>query len=308
MTKRVNWVIAALLLLIGAPYYWFLIDNRPGDVAAKPVTIAQLHQLADAMPGPHPTSVEVELIGGRKVPSTVLVAGTGLIEQPIAIMAFRLPVAGGKPIVIDSGITQSEGEEMGLQSWQPQRQAAVERAMDEAGLILFTHEHPDHIGGMTAWIGKTGGFTGEAAAKIRLNRPQAEESARRLRIRHIDAGLNTTDAPFAVAPGVVAIPAPSHTPGSQMFFVRLANGREYLFAGDIATMAASWEQLRARSRLAGTILAPEDRRAVYAWLKTIRALKAADPSLIVVPGHDAGPVLDRASGIRDGFDLSQIKA
>ena len=58
-------------------------------------------------------------------------------------------------------------------------------------------------------------------------------------------------APQAVAPGVVVIPAPSHTLGSQMVFVKLADGREFLFAGDIATMASSWRELRARSRLIG---------------------------------------------------------
>jgi len=71
-----------------------------------------------------------------------------------------------------------------------------------------------------------------------------------------------------------------------MIYVRLADGREVLFAGDIATMAASWQELRARSRLIGDYLAPEDRREVYAWLRTIRALKAEAPGLLIVPGHD----------------------
>lgn len=71
-----------------------------------------------------------------------------------------------------------------------------------------------------------------------------------------------------------------------MIYVRLADGREVLFAGDIATMAASWQELRARSRLIGDYLAPEDRREVYAWLRTIRALKAEAPNLLIVPGHD----------------------
>ena len=71
-----------------------------------------------------------------------------------------------------------------------------------------------------------------------------------------------------------------------MVFVRLADGREFLFAGDIATMARSWQELRARSRLIGDYFAPEDRAEIYAWLKTIRALKAQSPGLVILPGHD----------------------
>ncbi len=92
--------------------------------------------------------------------------------------------------------------------------------------------------------------------------------------------------PQAVAPGVVVIPAPSHTPGSQMIYARLANGREYLFAGDIATFAQSWLQLRARSHLIGDYLAPENRAEVFAWLKTIRALKTSAPAMTVLAGHE----------------------
>jgi hypothetical protein len=88
-----------------------------------------------------------------------------------------------------------------------------------------------------------------------------------------------------------------------MIFVRLANGREYLFAGDIATMDASWRELRARSRLVGDWLAPEQRGEVYAWLKTIRALKAQAPGMVVVPGHDFEAVIDpmAKNGIVRGF-------
>ena len=112
-------------------------------------------------------------------------------------------------------------------------------------------------------------------------------------------------APIAIAPGVVVIPAPSHTPGSQMVFVRLAGGREYLFAGDIATMAQSWRELRARSRLIGDWLAPENRGEVFAWLRTIRALKAEAPRLEVVAGHDYEWIDHREGhrGIREGFGL-----
>lgn len=304
MTRRLNWIIAIVLLLIALPYYWLLLDNRPGDARAKPVSIAQLRQLAGSLPGPRPSGVEMELVAWRRLPGNLLAAGSGLKRRLIGIMAFRLPVPGGKPIVIDSGITRADAEAMGLEAWLSERQAKVDQAMDQAGLILITHEHPDHLGGLIAWAG------GETFGRAALNGPQKIEAGKQLHVAVTGAETKVTGQPYAIAPGVVVIPAPSHTPGSQMYFVRLAGGREYLFTGDIATMDASWRELRARSQLAGSIIAPEDRREVYAWLKTIRALAATDPGLVVVPGHDSDAILavHRPSGINSGFVLSQIKA
>jgi glyoxylase-like metal-dependent hydrolase (beta-lactamase superfamily II) len=107
----------------------------------------------------------------------------------------------------------------------------------------------------------------------------------------------------AVAPGVVLIRTPGHTPGSQMVYVRLADGREVLHAGDTATMERSWRKLRARSRLVGDLLVSEDRARVFAWLKAIRALKRENPDLVVIPGHEVEALHSARgrNGLRFGF-------
>jgi glyoxylase-like metal-dependent hydrolase (beta-lactamase superfamily II) len=88
-----------------------------------------------------------------------------------------------------------------------------------------------------------------------------------------------------------------------MIYVRLVSGRELLFAGDIASLADNWEQLRGRSRLLSEWIGEENRGEVFAWLRTIRALKAAAPKLDVVPGHDyEWIVFDQARrGFREHF-------
>ena len=45
MTRRFNRIVIALIVLIGLPYYWLLLDNRPGDAQPKPVSIEQLRAL-----------------------------------------------------------------------------------------------------------------------------------------------------------------------------------------------------------------------------------------------------------------------
>lgn len=293
MTRRFNWFIAALIVLVGLPYYWLLLDNRPGDVRPKPVTIAQLRSLAASLPGQAPSEVRMEQPAWRRLPGNLFAAGSGIKRRRIAIMAWQLPVPGGKPIVIDSGVTQAAAAEMQLEGFLPNIQQRIDQAVDQAGLVLITHEHPDHLGPLAA--------RGGAALRqtARLNGQQLPTAALAATLPWKETqGLTARIAPGgpqAVAPGVVVIPAPSHTPGSQMIFVRLVSGREYLFAGDIATLDASWRDLRARSRLVGDYLAPEDRGEVYAWLKTIQALKSSAPDLVVLPGHDLEAVMSKTA-------------
>ncbi|MFZ5743238.1 MAG: MBL fold metallo-hydrolase [Pseudomonadota bacterium] len=283
MRRKINIALLILFLLIGLPYYWLLLDNRPGKAAPKPVTIEQLRALAGSVPGQAPSTLELELVAQRLVPRTLFAAGNGMKRAVIGVMAWRLPVPGSKPVLIDTGLNAIDSKAMAMAEFWPERQAKVERAMDEAGLILATHEHPDHLGALA----RKGGSALSRTAQLNAGQlPPSPYAARLVWSGSPPQPRIASDDPQAVAPGVVVIPAPSHTPGSQMIYVRLADGREVLFAGDIATMAASWQELRARSRLIGDYLAPEDRREVYAWLRTIRALKDQAPGLLIIPGHD----------------------
>lgn len=304
MTRRLNWLLLALLLLFGAPYYWLLIDNRPGDVAAKPVTIAQLRQLAGSIPGPAPTGIEVEGVAWRRLPGTLFAAGTGLKRRLLAKMAFRLTVPGGAPIVIDTGLTRAEAQAGGMEEYNVGAQARVYAAMRQAGLILVTHEHVDHVGGLVALAAEPG-----LLVKARLNPAQVSSAALASPLpwpQGIRPAATLANAPQAVAPGVVVVPAPSHSPGSQLIFVRLASGREYLFAGDVCSLEIGCRQVRARSRLVSTYLpGGEDRPEVFAWLKTIRALQESAPRLIVIPGHDLEWIInpENKTDVYEGFQL-----
>lgn len=298
--RMFNRILLILAVLFAAAYYWLLLDNRPGDAAAKPVTIAQLRALAEAMPGQKPAAIEVEQVAYRRLPGNLFAAGTGLKRRLISVMAFRLPVPGGRPILVDSGVTAAAAAEMGMEKFLPSARQRVDAQLRAASLVLLTHEHADHQGGIVG-LGdrKLLDKVRFTAGQLPGNRwtdmmtwPQGSAPV---------ASLGST--PRAVAPGVVTIPAPSHTPGSQMIFVHLADGREFLFTGDIATLASSWIETRARSRLVGDYLAPEDRAEVFAWLKTIQALQQAAPALQVIPGHDF-EWIDHAKdkrGVKVGF-------
>jgi glyoxylase-like metal-dependent hydrolase (beta-lactamase superfamily II) len=94
----------------------------------------------------------------------------------------------------------------------------------------------------------------------------------------------------AVAAGVVLIKAPGHSPGSQMIYVQRADGREFLFVGDIGWSRRNIEEVRPRARAISQFMLGEDRDAVFGQLAGIRDLHIAEPAIVIVPGHDAAVI------------------
>lgn len=300
MTHRLNALLLVLLVLIGGPYYWLLLDNPSRSALPHPVSIAELRRLADAPPGPRPEGVELTLVGWRMVSRNLWAAGSGMQRHLLAVSSYRLRVPGSGPIVIDTGTSAGLARTIGLQRFMPQRQATVDANMRAASLILATGEQPEHLAGLAAFAAQPDSALALTHAKLN---PQQVPAA--TVDDHIPwpPGLVLRPAlssgrPVAVAPGVVVIPAPGVSPGSQMVYARLRDGREYLFTGDIAPFAINFLELRTRSNVLTRSWRPEDRPAAMRWLVTIAALRRAAPGLIVIPGYDAAWVSDPKNNTR----------
>lgn len=278
-------LLLALTVLIAVPYYALLIDNRPGSDPGPVIRIADLRRLATAIPGARPDAVAIQQVGWARVPGTLFVAGGGLKRIMMSIQAGLISGPWGN-IVVDSGFGPKDADKLGLEAFRADSQARVDAALRRARVIVFTHEHVDHEGGLLRlpdW---------KIVAAKALITPEQTPGGAVARTLPWPGGAANAIRPFrytgmrAIAPGVVLIRTPGHTPGSQMVYVRLGDDREYLFTGDTATMARNWQQLRARSRLIGDLIAHEDRAAVFGWLKAIRRLHRAAPAMTIIPGHE----------------------
>jgi glyoxylase-like metal-dependent hydrolase (beta-lactamase superfamily II) len=168
-------------------------------------------------------------------------------------------------------------------------------ALSHASLILATHEHPDHVGGLLAQPDLR-----RLLAATRLTREQLAQLKANLNTDPFDAlhlppsifdGVRSLDYGRyqAIAPGIVLIKAPGHTPGSQMVYVRRSDGVEFLFLGDVAWQMRNVETTREKARLAAWI-AGEDRSAVRQELDALNRLHTAVPDLHMIPGHDAAAI------------------
>ena len=277
-----------LVLLIGLPIYLLLFDNPGWSDAPNPLTIGELRAAAAVLPGSAPSAVEVEVVASRRLPQALYAAGSGFQLRRIMVKAYRLPVPGAGAIMIDSGLTRAEAERLGMY-FDALAQARVDRALTGAKLILVTHEHGDHMSGLAALAGRTPNGP-NVLARAMLNPAQAAPARFKGAVRWPEPTRPVARLAARglqpVAPGVVVVPAPGHTPGSQMIFVRTVSGAEYLFTGDTASISESWRRLRLRSRLLGAMTSPEHLPQVHAWLRTIRKLRGEAPGLVIVTGHD----------------------
>lgn len=302
MRRRYKLLLAALVTG-GVPYYWLLIDNHERDVPERRLDLRELRRLADSVPGAKPQEVVVQQVAWRRLPGALMVAGGGLKRNNVVVQSFLLTRPAGGDIVIDTGFSEADARAGRFERHIGEWQGRVDAAMRRAGLILFTHEHLDHIGGLL----HLRDFA--AVARRALITPEQLGGNRWSDSLPWPRGARAAIRPFryrgmaAVAPGVVLIRTPGHTPGSQMIFARLANGREYLFTGDTATMDRSWLLVRGRSRLVTDLIAPEDRAAVLGWLGAVRRLKLEDPAIVIVPGHDYEVLTDPRRHTHVRFDF-----
>ena len=268
MTRRLNYWLMALLILIGVPFYWYFIDAGPDASRPKPVTMAQLRSLADAKSGERPVEVRMETIGTRWVMRNRLVSGWGLRQTLTAVRSYELIVPGQNPIVIDAGTSRKAAANADLLGFDSSAQKRVDKALANASRVILLQNTSLHNGG----------------------KPREKKKPVR--------GLGDLE-PRAVAPGVVEIPATELGPRAKLVYAQLADGQEFLFTGPAAKVPESLEMMKPPARAAAPEYAPNYRAESKAWLMTINALRKAAPDMTVITAHDSGQIGHVMEGFSD---------
>lgn len=247
MNRKIGFLIVSLLAvglcLAGAYWYLFQYDAMPEHTQYR-VDWDKARALAG---GDGPLSVHSEKIADGEFYGWMLEAGGDWNKLPMEFRTFQLVYANGDTIMIDAIHDYTLHSEMALmRGYDEQAFARQQQGMREAKIIIVTHEHFDHARGLLSVIDED-----DVVQKMFI--PAAQRNSPRIQ----EAGLDTAmlaklpavdyQDMHQLAPGVVLIAAPGHTPGNQFVYVRRADGTEYAFIADIAWNARNYKHRRAKT-------------------------------------------------------------
>jgi glyoxylase-like metal-dependent hydrolase (beta-lactamase superfamily II) len=281
------------LLFLGK---YLLLGTAAAPGAEYVIDLAALHRAAVAT-GALPERIEVEKVGQFAFPRTFVVAGAGFHLHPMVLLAHRV-VWPDHSLVIDTAMGPAAAKKMPGSKMDQGAFDRVEAALKKASIIVFTHEHADHVGGVAsapdfAAIAKQVRMTREQLDSPKLERKEFPPGALGSLEPLVYQGL------YAVAPGVVLQKAPGHSVGSQLIYVELASGQRFLFVGDIAWSHDNITLQTGRPRIAALLMS-EDRPAVAAQLRAIAQLPS---DVHVIVAHDPVALESdlKAGFYREGF-------
>ncbi len=288
MNRRRLSVSSVMLLLLTFLLGTAALAQRPQKpepgVAA---TLDQLRQAASLIPGRKPLRINVVKFAESLRTKNFSVKGSPAEPSVQARTAFQVVYADGT-VMIDSGMDQQVHKFFGRGVEEPydfEAAKQVEKAVREAKLIVMTHEHGDHVAGVIR-----GPNVDRIAPKTVLTKTQVETLETNPQMPEIKMTPEMAqryivmdyEKYYPFAPGMALMKAAGHTPGSQMIFVTLENGAEYLFIGDSAWHMDSVRLIRGKA-------APwikEDEDAILAQLTWLNGLMKSEKNLHIVASHD----------------------
>lgn len=293
MLKWVLRIVGGGIIVLAGLFWWLMLSG-----ANAPKTAPDLFPIADwraaiaaTAPEDRPLELRMLEVGTDVAPAFATQAGAFGGEWLTTYTSFQLVLPDGHIVVggaVDAetaaGMVQSPDEA----KFHADRYQEMTGAMLSADHVVITHEHLDHVMGIARHPDPAG-----LARTLRLNAPQKTALPRFAIGGELAAPLAVLPPSLSgetemIAPGVIIAPAPGHTPGSQVVFVTVQNGQEYLLIGDIVWSMTNIADLKTRPVLTQLVVFDpnEDRTAVKQQVRALHDLVAAEPDLILLPSHD----------------------
>lgn len=279
-------VLVVLLIAAGGAFAYLTAREMPPELSEYSFDLREIRRLATSLPGELPVRVNSELVAEAVLPRAGVFAGESFDDHRMVHQSFQILYPDGRFLILDAGFDAAMHADMdGGLPYRSIGWEKVQSALPRAEQILITHEHGDHLQGIArhqppeALVGR-----------LRLS---AEQLANTERLDLVDMPQVLRDTEpvayeeqLAVAPGAVLVKAAGHTPGSQLLYVRLADGGELLFIGDVAWHMDAIRELHYRPRLVTDLYLNEDREAVLHQFRRLHDLDREHPEVRIVASHD----------------------
>ena len=277
-------LLALLLALITIPS----LRGQAPAAAGWSADISEIRRVATLIPGRTPLRINVLKFAESRRTKNFSVKGEPAAPSVQARTVFQVVYADGY-VMVDAGMDEPMHRQIGRgaegEPYYAEQAQAVNTALRGARAIVFTHEHGDHVTGVirNPYLAELAPKTILTRAQVNTleNRPQfpdlkmTEEQAARYHVIDYDRYM-------AFAPGWTLIKAAGHTQGSQMMFITLDSGREYLLIGDTAWHMDGVRKVTGKD--APWIV--EDTAAVNDQLKWLNGLSTSEKNLVIIASHD----------------------
>ena len=284
--KKLIGVAALMLLGVAAARTGGVPVRAQNSVPVWTAGLNDVRHVAAMIPGRRPLRINVLKFAESHRTKNFSVKGAGANPSVQARTVFQVVYADGY-VMVDAGMDQQVHKFFGRGVEEPYDSEAakqVEHALGGAKLIVVTHEHGDHVAGVIRTP-----LANELAPKTILTRTQVQTlmtspQMPEIKLTEEMAGRYIVvdyDKYLPLVPGVAVIKAPGHTPGSQMVYIVLESGKEYLLIGDAAWHMDGVRLIRGKDAPWVT----EDENAVMDELRWLNGL-STEPNLFIVASHD----------------------
>ena len=296
--RIVGRLLLVLVALLGAALWWLSSSVPVPETSSFWLARADaLDELRRTATGTGPAEVRVGIVGRTEMPASFNTAWSGFAPEPRVFVTLQL-VYPDRHVMIDAPFgAATQREILGDDApFDAEQFARMQQALASADTIFVSHVHRDHVGGLAdapdprALLARTV-VTPEQKAGLRRKGEVEPGDPATLGFDVPDFdGLKQVlaiDRLAPVAPGVVAIATPGHTPGHLLFYVRTANGREILYVGDLAWSFRNLEVARSRPRAIAEYFLHEDAPAVADQLRALITFAELNPEVTILVSHDA---------------------
>jgi glyoxylase-like metal-dependent hydrolase (beta-lactamase superfamily II) len=264
-------------------------DGTGGRNADFHPDLATIRAMSTVLPGALPLAVNGVRVAASIRPRKFVIAGGDNTPVTMPRTAFQV-IYPDCSVMIDSGLDKATHDSFSPDKPEPYDAdafATLQRALDQARLIVLTHHHADHVAGVV-----TAPSFAALAPKTVISMEVADclmNTPHRPHLKLSQAAIAkfiVLDYPhyYPVAPGVVLIRAPGHSTDSQMVFIRLQSGREILHSVDSAWIMDNILEVKGKA-------APwvkEDVPAVMAQLRWLKAVHETEKGITILVTHDDG--------------------
>ncbi len=266
--------------------------------------LSAIRRLARLMPGPLPLRVNGCRVAASIRPRRFVVDGGDDTLVTMPRTAFQV-VYRDCTVMIDAGLDKATHDSFSPdkpEPYFPDAFVCLRTALDAARLIVLTHFHADHVGGL---------LTAPNALALAQKTVISRETARclvetphrpHLKVMESDIGAFVVvdyDRCMPVAPGIVLIKAAGHSVDHQMVYVQLACGAEVLHSVDVGWVLDNIRLMKPKA-------APwvkEDVSAIQGQLAWLNGLLNHEANIAMLVTHDDGHFNALVAAGRIGGDV-----